>query len=170
MRVLFVFLLLSCYSIGQKETYSDEESLPKNFISANIGTWIIAHNIGMVYERVLPNFLNKEKERFNVNSTVSLSLNRTHVEFNLFGKEIYRTAISYISFGRIYDFKNTRRKTKIFVEWHLGIGGRYNLDSEAFRAEPVLKFGLRFQPRQNFFFKIIGGSTELTSFGLGVCF
>lgn len=170
MRLLFVCLFLSFYSIGQNDTSSDERTISKNFISANIGTLIIAHNIGVVYERVLPNFLYKEKERFNVNSTISLSLNRTHVEFNFFGKEIYRTAISYISFGRIYDFKNTRRKTKIFLEWHLGIGGRYNLDSQVLRAEPVFKAGLRFQPKKNFFFKINWGSTELTGFGLGVCF
>ena len=170
MRLLFVCLFLSFYSIGQNDTSSDQRTISKNFISANIGTLIIAHNIGVVYERILPNFLNKEKERFNVNSTVSLSLNRTHVEFNFFGTEIYRTAISYISFGRIYEFKYTRRNTKIFLEWHLGIGGRYNLDSEILRVERVAKVGFRFQPRQNFFFKINSGFPELTGFGLGVCF
>ncbi len=176
MRVLFVFLLMSSLSLGQNKVSSEKPNLNTNIISGNIGSFIIAHNAGITYERILPNFLLKKHK--NLQSVFSLSLNGNYTEYYFFGKTLERLIIPYTSYGVIYTFNNQKNEIKNHLEVNFGLGIAYNTGisdastyDETSGLKPVFRFGYRYQaPKKRFVFKVGMGAPELFHLGFGISF
>ena len=176
MRVLFIFLFVSSLSLGQNKVISEKPILNRNIISGNIGSFIIAHNAGITYDRILPNFLLKKYKKLQ--SVFSLSLNGNYTEYYFFGKTLERVIIPYASYGVIYTPNNQKNENKNHLEMNFGLGLAYNTGSsdgsnydETSGLKPVLRCVYRYQaPQKGFVFKVGMGVPELFHLGFGISF
>ena len=108
MRILFVFVFLSSFAFGQNDTIHKKTDLKKNIISANIGSAILYHDVGIKYQRIFS----------HNNFYSSLTLGQDYLREDFFNTE--NNFISSIRYGIIASFE--KEKHTHYFELNLGIG------------------------------------------------
>ena len=178
MRILFVFVFLSSVAFGQNDTIRKKSDLKKNIISANIGSAILFHDVGIKYQRIF--------SHNNIYS--SLTVGQDFLRENFFNTE--NNFISSIRYGIIASFE--KEKHTHYFELNLGIGfiqnnllhkyvspfgsstsggSGFEQANERKYFSPIGNFGyIRQSMLEPMVFKFGVGYPELLYIGLGVSF
>ena len=112
MKILFIVLLFSGVVFGQDDEATSKTDLKKNILSANIGTAILFHDVGIKYQRI-----------FYHNKIYSvLTVGQDFLREDFFNREDY--FISSIKYGVITRSKNPTNPHHF--EINAGIGFIHN--------------------------------------------
>ena len=112
MRILFVFVFLSSVAFGQNDEITSKTDLKKNNLSANVGTAILFHDVGIKYQRIF-----SHKKIYSV-----LTVGQDFLREDFFNREDY--FITSIKYGVITRSKNPNNPHHF--EINTGIGFIHN--------------------------------------------
>ena len=171
MRVLFIFLLLSSVIFSQSNDVSDENTLKSNNISFSAGTALLAHGLGLMYQRII-----QPNPTQHACFTLSANVNFFRVDF--FGAS---NTLVFSARGGLLTGCNKRNHfeanfgaglANVVEESYSGIYGSGGSSGSNYRAiYPAANIGYRFQvPNENFVFRTGIGFPELLYVGFGVAF
>ena len=171
MRVLFIFLLLSSVIFSQSNDVSDENTLKSNNISFSAGTALLAHGLGLMYQRII-----QPNPTQIACFTLSANVNFFRVDF--FGAS---NTLVFSARGGLLTGCNKRNHfeanfgaglANVVEESYSGIYGSGGSSGSNYMAiYPVGNIGYRFQePNENYIFRAGIGFPELLYVGFGVAF
>ena len=112
MKILFIVFLFSAVVFGQDDEITSKTDLKKNSLSANIGTAILFHDVGIKYQRIF-----YHKKIYSV-----LTVGQDFLREDFFNREDY--FISSIKYGVITRSKNPSNPHHF--EINTGIGFIHN--------------------------------------------